>query len=216
MIKVAIKDPIIKTLIVEDLLQQAQADAGSLERQGLDPNWIKNYLGEEARELMRASLRSSQYADVEFVVTISEAQINHAISRAADEKRVKQLTEYFVRHGASITMLRKMFKMGKHEIQAAKQLLSTEHKLGRPQMPSPFVREEVHQQWDKIVKANTEMPIREHLYLLHQAFQKFSLATLWQVINEFGPVEKPDSAQPKSTQVQTLWHGGNCVHRQST
>lgn len=216
MIKLEIKDPIIKTLIMEELLHQAEINSHALVRGGANGEWLRTHLGPESRDLIRANLRSTQYSDVEFTVTISEAQISHAMTRAADEKRVKHMMEYFVRHDASINLLRKMFKMGKHEVQAAKNLLSSEHKLGRPQMPAPIVRESVHQEMDKICKANPTAHIREHLYMLHQAFSQYSLATLWQVINEFGPVDAallPTTAGPPSQ--HTTWQGGSCVHKES-
>jgi len=213
MIKLNIKDPAIRTLIIETLLDQADNNIDGLISQGVDPIWIENLRHLSSRD----SIRASHFQNVAIEVTINEKQLVHAFMQVADERRVRQLKEYFVRHGASVNMICKMFKMSSKEAKAAKALLSSTAKLGRPPMPSPYLREAIHQQWDMILKATPPQPAREHLFSLHQHFPEHTLATLWLVINEFEPASGgPNRSAPNSLtrqQPTTLWTGGNCIHK---
>lgn len=215
MIKLNIKDPAIRTLIIETLLDQADNNIDGLIGQGVDPLWIENLRQLSSRD----SVRASHFHNVEIEVTVNEKQLVHAFTQVADERRVRHLKEYFVRHGASVTMICKMFKMSSKEAKTAKQLLSSEQRLGRPPMPNPFDRETIHRQWDSITKTSDSL-VREHLYTLHQIFPVYTLATLWLVINEFGTssaqVEKLNTLSVAGKTQQTKWQGGNCVHKIDT
>ncbi|OBV41163.1 STY4526/YPO1902 family pathogenicity island replication protein [Janthinobacterium psychrotolerans] len=211
MIKLNVKDAAIRVLIIESLLDQADNDTASLLSQGIDSEWVENLRNLSSRD----ALRASHFQNVTMEVTLNEKQLSHAFAQAADERRVRQLKEYFVRHGASVSMICKMFKMSSKEAKAAKQLLLSEQRLGRPPMPSPYEREDIHDSWDKIVKTNQNSPIREKIVLLHKIFPSHTLATLWLVINEFEPFGNQGMAtkNDQSSQQGTKWDGGSCVHK---
>lgn len=211
MIKLNLKDPAIRALIIESLLEQVDNDRNTLLRQGAGLEWIDTLRTMSSRDAVRAS--HLQHVAIE--VTLNENQLFHAFTQVADERRVRQLLEYFVRHGASIPMLCKMFKISSKEAKATKQLLIANQRLGRPPMPDLLHREEIHAQWDSIIKADRTVPLREQIYLLHQRFPSHTLATLWLVINEFDSYSagKLANQNPNLSTSLTKWVGGSCVHK---
>jgi hypothetical protein len=211
MIRLNIKDAAIRVLIIESLLDQADNNTASLLSQGIDSEWVENLRSLSSRD----ALRVSHFQNVTMEVTLNEKQLSHAFAQAADERRVRHLKEYFVRHGASVSMICKMFKMSSKEAKAAKHLLLSEQRLGRPPMPNPYEREDIHESWDKIVKASPTSPVREQLFSLHNIFPSHTLATLWLVINEFEPYTNQGIAKnnQQPAQQETKWDGGSCVHK---
>lgn len=211
MIKLNIKDPAIRALVIESLLDQADNDSAALLSQGVDPEWVENLRSLSSRD----ALRASHFQHVTMEVTLNEKQLFHAFTQVADERRVRQLKEYFVRHGASVSMICKMFKMSSKEAKAARHLLHSEQRLGRPPMPGPFEREEIHESWDKISKSDPTAPVRERICVLHKKFPTHTLATLWLVIHEFEPYPNTQakSGIQKIAEPITKWDGGSCVHK---
>lgn len=213
MIKLNIKDPAIRALIIDSLLDQAENDMAALTSQGIDPEWVENLRTLSSRDAIRAS----NFHSVSMEVTLNENQLFHAFAQVAEEKKVRHLKEYFVRHGASVSMICKMFKMSSKEAKAAKHLLLSEQRLGRPPMPDIYEREEIHKCWDLVLKSNQQLPLREQLFNLHRDFSSHTLATLWLVINEFGPRDDkgvtPNNRSKR--RLNTTWDGGNCIHKLS-
>lgn len=211
MVKLNIKDPAIRALVIESLLDLADNDAASLLNQGITPEWVENLRTLSSRD----ALRASHFQHVTMEVTLNEKQIFHAFTQVAEERRIRQLKEYFVRHGASVSMICKLFKMSSKEAKAARHLLHSELRLGRPPMPGPFEREEIHVSWDKICKSEPAAPVREHLCTLHKNYPLHTLATLWLVIHEFESCPNPQSSpsHQKFPEQSTKWNGGSCVHK---
>lgn len=211
MIKLNLKDPAIRALIIETLLDQVDNDRTTLLSQDAGLEWIDTLRSMSSRDAVRAS--HLQHVAIE--VTLNENQLFHAFTQVADERRVRQLLEYFVQHGASIPMICKMFKISSKEAKSVKQLLIPNQRLGRPPMPDLLHREAIHAQWDSIIKADQTVKLREQIYLLHQRFPSHTLATLWLVINEFDSYSAGKLAnqhQNLSTSL-TQWVGGSCVHK---
>lgn len=211
MIKLTLKDPAIRALIIETLLDQVDNDRTTLLSQDAGLEWIDTLRSMSSRDAVRAS--HLQHVAIE--VTLNENQLFHAFTQVADERRVRQLLEYFVQHGASIPMICKMFKISSNEAKSVKQSLIPNQRLGRPPMPDLLHREEIHAQWDSIIKAEQAVQLREQIYLLHQRFPSHTLATLWLVINEFDSYSAGKLAnqhQNLSTS-STKWVGGSCVHK---
>ena len=73
-------------------------------------------------------------------------------------RRSRQL-EYFIRHGATSTMLSKLFRISSTDVTLKRRLFSGTHeKLRRPAMPVPAVRETIQKRWSGIRKGKEREP----------------------------------------------------------
>jgi hypothetical protein len=214
MIRLNLRDPAIRALIIDSLLDQADNDKGSLLSQGVGQEWIDTIRSIPSRHAIRAS--HLQHVTIE--IAVNEKQLLHAFGQAADERRVRQLRDYFIEHGASVPMICKMFKMSSKEAKAARQLFIAKQRLGRPPMPATLFRDAIHSQWDAITKTQPTISLREQIYLLHQHFPTHTLATLWSVVHEFDAYEVATLTNQHQglSSSSTKWVGGSCVHKIDT
>lgn len=214
MIKISINCPSIKTSIFEILIEQAHNNVDTLLSQGIDEQLI-----DRLRHVsLSDSKRAAQLASASIEVTLNEIHFDEALAQVTSERQIPKLQEYFVRNGATLDMISFMFRISVKEAKAARKHLLPCEKKGRPPMPDQFVRETIHQNWALIVKANPRSPTRDRLHTLHQSFPSHSLATLWAVINEFGPAADSstkigDKHCSKHADNDTSWQGGSCIHK---
>jgi hypothetical protein len=105
-------------------------------------------------------------------------------------RRDEMLKEYFVRHGASIMLLRTLFTLSKQELQRLRAELDLADKStnGRPRMPPMALRDHIHSDWHEICHTYKQEPERERLWRLHQKFPAFSIASLHRCTDEFKEV----------------------------
>lgn len=215
LLKLSMSDPAVKLLALKQLMEQIDNHIDELLKQGLDPVLLEDLRNRPLRDYVRAA----QFSSLELVVEMDEANLRYVFMHAEDERHDRTLKEYFVKHGASSEMLNRLFKMNREEVQALRDLYLGETKTGRHPMPSQFEREEIHREWDSIIKKGQGQPTRESLHQLHTKFSQHSISALWQVINEFGTIESTPSsrATAKNPSIQSSgWNGGNRTHRTNT
>lgn len=215
LLKLSMSDPAVKLLALKQLMEQIDSHVDELLKQGLDSALLEDLRNRPMRDYVRAA----QFSSLELIVEIDEANLRYVFMHVEDERRDRTLKEYFVKHGASAEMLNRLFKMNRDEVQALRDLFLGEAKTGRHPMPSPFEREEIHREWDAIVRNGQGQPTRESLYQLHTKFNQHTISALWQVINEFGTIESTASLRQstKNPPIQSSgWNGGNRTHRTNT
>ena len=101
-------------------------------------------------------------------------------------KRSRQL-EFFIRHGATSSMLTKLFRISSADVTLKRRLFTgTASSLRRPSMPPHAVREQIQKRWFEIRKGKEGEPERAEDYEeLHLDFSTQTFATLYAVVHEF-------------------------------
>ncbi len=90
---------------------------------------------------------------------------------------------YFVRHGASRTMLHSLFHISHEVVSRQRRRLGIRLGKGRPRLPEEGVRDAIHRTWVRICRDQCDA--RERLVQLHSQFPEYSLVALNAVLNEF-------------------------------
>ena len=179
-----ISDPTLTKMLLEHVVEQAEA--GGLDQllaSGLRPELVDDLRQRPLRDFFYAARNGGLAMSVQFDIKNLEA----CLWRRDIAKHTETLKEYFVRHGASIEMLRSLFTLSKQELQR----LRTELDLskvgpnGRPRMPPASIRDKIHQRWHAIGQSQPNSHQRDRLCSLHQEFSSFSIAALHRVITEF-------------------------------
>ena len=108
-----------------------------------------------------------------------------ALRRISEEAA---LIAYFVRHGASRTMLHALFHVSHEVIARQRRRLGARLGKGRPALPETAIRDAIHRCWADICR--DESDARRRLVLLHQQFSTYALVVLYAVIHEFNAPRK--------------------------
>jgi hypothetical protein len=112
--------------------------------------------------------------------------IEHGLRMAHDISQRAEQLDHFIRHGATTTMLRTLFKASSVEIKARRKALIGEHRRRRPQLPSPDLRERIQACWWALRAERRNLPPTcEEFEALRQAHPSLNFATLYAVVNEF-------------------------------
>lgn len=198
----AINDPTLKRFVLEHLVQQV--DLGGLDKL-LAAGFSPELLDDLRKRPLRDFVHAVQSEDVVINVSIDTQRLSACLWMCDRKRRDDMLTEYFVRNGASIVMLRTMFTMPKQELQRLRVELDMAEKAtnGRPRLPPTSVRDYIHNAWHEICRQFADEPERERLWRLHQKFPAYSLSSIHRCTDEFSEQEEaaPERSQarpPKS------------------
>lgn len=94
--------------------------------------------------------------------------------------------DYFIEHGATTAMLRRLFRLPVAQIKARRAQLLGAHRQRRPALPKVAERDAVHRAWWQIRDERRREPPTVDDYLrLQRRFPRYSFATLEAIINEF-------------------------------
>ena len=130
----------------------------------------------EAQQLLEA-------ANGLFTVRIDGIRFRWLLDTVENQARDAALLEYYVRHGASLAMIRALLKPDKTVLAEYVAKISGPRPRGRPSLPDATTRDRVHAWWAN--GRGTARPDRERLVELHRDFPGYTLATLFSVLNEF-------------------------------
>ncbi len=131
-------------------------------------------------ELMRLSAMS--YSNPLFRIVINEDALNLALRKLSRVTEESQLLEYFIRSGASPTMLTQFFSAPAVVLAEYRKTLNAPMSAGRPRLPATSIRDGIHASWQKLSEV---MDMRQRYIQLHKRFPDLSLSTLHAVVNEF-------------------------------
>lgn len=179
-----ISDPTLTKMLLEHVVEQAEAG-------GLDQLLASGFRPELVDDLRQRPLRDFFYAarngGLAMSVQIDIKNLEACLWRRDIAKHTETLKEYFIRHGASIELLRSLFTLSKQELQRLRTELdlSKAGPNGRPRMPPASIRDKIHQKWHDIGQSAPNSHERDRLSALHKEFSAFSIAALHRVITEF-------------------------------
>ena len=180
-----IRDPQLRLLMLAHLVRELQQEGAP---KTAPPNGLTVEQAAELRHLSTDALvRLSEMLEPRVAISIDAGSIDHGL-RQVDylSKRSRQL-EYFIKNGATSTMLTKLFKISSADVTLKRRLFTgTASSLRRPTMPAHAVRERIQARWFEIRKGKEREPERAEDYeALHRDFSNETFATLYAVVHEF-------------------------------
>ena len=184
---IVIRDQQLRLLVLAQLVRELQSAAQNEPAPTPPPGFTAQQV-EELRSLSTAELvKLSEMTEPRVAVQIDAGSLEHGL-RQVDylSKRSRQL-EFFIRHGATSSMLTKLFKISSADVTLKRRLFSgTSSSLRRPAMPPHPVREQIVKSWFEIRKGKEREPERAEDYeKLHAGFSQHTFATLYAVVHEF-------------------------------
>ncbi len=182
---IEIRDPQLRLLMLAHLIRELQQEAA---RASPPPDGLTERQAAELRGLTSDELvRLAEMPDPKVAIAIDAGSFEHGL-RQVDYlgKRSRQL-EFFIRHGATSSMLTKLFRNSSADVTLKRRLFTgTASSLRRPSMPPHAVREAIQKRWFAIRKGKECEPERAEDYeALHADFPGQTFATLYAVIHEF-------------------------------
>jgi hypothetical protein len=166
-----VRDQQLRLLLLAQLIREIQAAASE---QAPTPAGFTEHQIEQLQALSSAELvQLSAMAEPRVAIQIDAGSLEHGL-RQVDylNKRSRQL-EYFIRHGATSSMLTKLFRISSADVTLKRRLFAgTSPLLRRPAMPPHGVREQIQQRWHEI-------------QALHHDHPQHTFATLYAVVHEF-------------------------------
>jgi hypothetical protein len=180
-----IRDQQLRLLVLAQVIRELQAAVGE---QAPTPDGFTEDQVAQLQALSSAELvQLSAMTEPRVAIQIDAGSLEHGL-RQVDylNKRSRQL-EYFVRHGATSSMLTKLFRISSADVTLKRRLFAgTSPLLRRPAMPPHPVREQITNRWFEIRKGKDGEPERAEEYeALHREFPKHTFATLYSVVHEF-------------------------------
>ena len=180
----------IKRMVLEHLVEQVDSGGvDSLLASGLSPELIDDLRVRPTRDFFHAA----QVEGFAIKVTFDPKQLMSCLYMRDRARRDEMLKEYFVRHGASIMLLRNLFTLSKQELQRLRIELDLTEKAtnGRPRLPPTSIRDHIHNEWHAICHTFKDEPERERLWRLHQKFPAYSIASIHRCTDEFKELGEP-------------------------
>lgn len=188
----------IKRMVLEHLVEQV--DSGGLDSllaSGFSPELIDDLRKRPTRDFFHAA----QFEGLAIKVSIDTQKLKTCLWMRDRARRDEMLKEYFVRHGASIILLRTLFTLSKQELQRLRIELDLTEKAtnGRPRLPPTAIRDQIHSEWHAICLTFKDEPERERLWRLHQKFPTYSIASIHRCTDEFKElgIGARESIQPR-------------------
>jgi Protein of unknown function (DUF2857) len=126
-------------------------------------------------------------------IHIDPRQIQHQLSRLAHAKLDREMYEYFIRNGASPSLLAQLFHITKSDVRRMRKVLAPAVAVGgRPRSPEEPDRGRIEAAWAQLCQ--DELSERQRFFRLHQDFSQFQIASLETVVR---PSDSFDSPPPR-------------------
>lgn len=164
------------------LLNHIAVRLGGSDSEALRAAGIENELLEHLRRLSAADLhRLATMREPMFVVTVDANKLKAGLRALALSNEARAQETYFIRHGASWSLMKKLFKVRHKLTLQRRRELGVRRRSGRLQLPDIATRDRIWRVWAAI---NDPDP-RARYYQLHQSFRDLSLEVLETVVSEF-------------------------------
>lgn len=118
-----------------------------------------------------------------FSVVINPAEVENSLRLLDYQQTQNERLAYFIQHGASAKMVLRVLKVTREVHDAFKSSLRPQVKPGRPPMPNSKQREAILTDYFDFIKKTDDTSAA--WIELHQKYSVFSLAALYNVVNEF-------------------------------
>ncbi|WP_186191198.1 STY4526/YPO1902 family pathogenicity island replication protein [Burkholderia gladioli] len=144
---------------------------------------------EETLSRLRATPMDQLAALLAFAPRTVSIEINlerlvYAMDQMACHPNGDEQLAYFIRNGATIALMMRVFKMTRRRLEKLHAALdlpsSTSTSTGRQSLPASTTRDAIHQTWGLLTG-----PLPARYIELHRNHPDWNLATLDQVLNEF-------------------------------
>ncbi len=149
-----------------------------LEAGFLDSEFLNRIRDLKARDICHISL----HKNLRIAIHIDVSSLAHALGTLT-RGPAEDILDYFIRHGASIAMLRDLFRLSWEDASTRRRFLlgaKAAEELeqgGRAKLPRGAVRAEIERAW--LGLQCTSIPITTCYRKLHEQFPHLSLATLY-------------------------------------
>lgn len=170
-------------LLLTEIIRLIETEQGldQLLNMGCDAELIDQLRHRSTRDLIDVSTRLRGLS-----ISFSPIELLQHLGGIDRQRRDDELCEYFVIHGASRQLLKKLFKRSEDEIRRLRESLIGQSSSGRTGMPKDLnVRDDIHRTWHSITESSQEESLRTWLYELHQQFPAFTIDTLYSTVREF-------------------------------
>lgn len=158
---------------------------------GIESDLLERLRGLSAADLHRlAAMREPMFA-----VSLDATRLKAGLRALALSNEAKAQEAYFFRHGASWTMMKRLFKVRHKLTLQRRRALGLRRPPGRLTLPDFATRERIGAVWFAIKDADP----RARYYQLHQSFPHLSLEVLEIVVIEFEKDACPPKPDPTST-----------------
>jgi hypothetical protein len=186
---VQVNDIALKTTFLATLIERL--DTGDIEpliRLGIPAEDLDSLRGLSATDLTR--LASNRLLTISY--HIQPLAISQALTAIRLQSNYETELEAFINAGASLSMLRQLFRTDIEQVKAYREMLAPRKQPGRPTMPNTAKRDAIHAAWSTlrmqhglptVLKSNAIT--RKSLLSLHQQFSDLSLETIFAVLHEF-------------------------------
>jgi Protein of unknown function (DUF2857) len=176
---IAIDDDGLRRLVFMHVVELAESGTFTgLLSEGLPANSLDKIRRLSGGDLIRLAKLAKSSVQLVIDPDALERNLNTVLKMVDDEK----MFEYFVVNGASIPMLKTLFKADTKSIEYARTTIGDQRVTGRPVMPSSTIRDLIHEKWSLM---GTEALPRTKYYALHQMLPQFPLRVFYAVVNEF-------------------------------
>jgi hypothetical protein len=180
-----VRDQQLRLLLLAQLIRELKA---AQVEQAPTPDGFNDDQVAQLQALSSAELvQLAEMTEPRVAIQIDAGSLEHGLRQVGYlNERSKQL-EYFIRHGATSSMLTKLFKISSADVTLKRRLFAgTSPLLRRPAMPPNAVRERIQVRWHEIRKDKRGEPERAEDYEeLHADFPQNTFATLYAVVHEF-------------------------------
>lgn len=165
------------TLLNHIAVQLGSGDSGAFRAAGIEADLLEHLRGLSAADLHRlAAMREPMFA-----VSIDATKLKAGLRALALANEAKAQETYFIQHGASWSLMKRLFKMRHKLTLQRRRELGVRRRSGRLRLPDFASRERIWRVWAAI---NDPDP-RARYYQLHQSFRELSLEALETVVSEF-------------------------------
>src|SRR6187399_2783908 len=152
---IVIRDQQLRLMLLAHLIRELRR---SSEEHGPVPEGLTDKQVEELQALSSSELvRLAEMTEPRVAIQIDAGSLEHGL-RQVDylNKRSRQL-EHFICHGATSSMLTKLFRISSADVTLKRRLFAgTSPLLRRPAMPPHGVREQIQQRWHEIRKGKQD------------------------------------------------------------
>ena len=153
------------------------SNSAELQAAGIETELLEHLRALSAADLHRlASMREPMIS-----VTVDASRLKAGLRALALTNEAKAQETYFLRHGASWTLMKRLFKVRHKLTLQRRRELGVHRPPGRLQLPDAAVRERIWRVW----AAMNDLEPRARYYQLQQSFPNLSLEVLETVVSEF-------------------------------
>lgn len=131
-----------------------------------------------AADLKRLSVMN----DLRIRVELDHESLDAGLRLLQRINEARELEAYFVRHGASAPLIRRLFKTRRDEVYRRRRESDTRIPKGTPPLPTYEIRQRVQRRW----VALGELPLRTRYHQLHQEFPSHPIRVLERIVALLG------------------------------